>query len=138
MFRTNGIELAEHLRNHAIEPEYTDFEYLVLMLSPENTSEDIDRLMTALDSYEGKKTIDDPIYCFASEHERVMTIREATFAQSRVILAKNSEGRICAATSVSCPPAVPIVMSGERITKEDIKLFKHYGIEKVNVVVEKK
>jgi arginine/lysine/ornithine decarboxylase len=81
--------------------------------------------------------ISDPIYASPYEHEQAMTIREATFAQSREILAKNSEGRICAATTVSCPPAVPIVMSGERITKEDIRLFKHYGIEKVSVVIEK-
>lgn len=135
--RTTGYGLADHLRKNMIEPEYTDFEHVVLMLTPENEKEDIDRLIFALDSYEGERMIADPIYSSPTEHEQAMTVREATFAPSRVILAKNSEGRICAAPKVSCPPAVPIVMSGERITKEDIRLFKHYGIEKVSVVIEK-
>ncbi|MBQ8413658.1 MAG: amino acid decarboxylase [Clostridia bacterium] len=133
-----GKELAEHLRSRGIEPEYSDFEYTVLMLSPRNTDEDIQRLLVALDAYEGERCVPDPIYALPIAHEQAMTIREATFAPSRVILAKNSLGRICAAPLVSCPPAVPIVMSGERITKEDIRLFKHYGIEKVSVVIEPK
>lgn len=135
--RTTGFQLSEHLRGNLIEPEYTDSEHVVLMLTPDNGKDEIDRLIFALDSYEGERMISDPIYSSPYEHEQAMTIREATFAQSREILAKNSEGRICAATTVSCPPAVPIVMSGERITKEDIRLFKHYGIEKVSVVIEK-
>ena len=132
-----GCEIASHLRACGIEPEYSDSEYTVLMLTPENTYDELEGLVAALSSYEGERRIGNPIYVPPMKHEMAMTIREATFAPSREILAKNSLGRICAATSVSCPPAVPIVMSGERITKEDIRLFKHYGIEKVSVVIEK-
>ena len=73
----------------------------------------------------------------AHNAEKVLSIREAMLSAHKKIAAKDAVGRICAAPSVSCPPAVPIVMSGERITKEDIRLFKHYGIEKVSVVIEK-
>ena len=134
--RTGG-GLASHLRENGIEPEYSDSEYTVLMLTPDNTDAELDRLLSALDSYGGDRRISDPLPVPPIKHEMAMTIREATFAPSREILAKNAAGRICAATSVSCPPAVPIVMSGERIMREDIRLFKHYGIEKVSVVIEK-
>lgn len=129
-----GKGLASHLRECGIEPEYSDLEYTVLMLTPDNTVEQLDRLVSSLASYEGEKLINRPVYAPPIEHESAMSIREAIFAPAREILANNSLGRICAAPMVACPPAVPIVMSGEVITKEDIKLFKYYGIDKVNVV----
>ena len=66
--------------------------------------------------------------------EQVMTIREAIFATRETISVENAEGRICGAPVVSCPPAIPIVVSGERITLEAIELFKYYGISKIEVV----
>ena len=65
-----------------------------------------------------------------------MNIREAIFADSESIKVESALGRICASPTVFCPPAVPIVISGERITSNDIELFKHYGIETVNVIKE--
>ena len=63
-----------------------------------------------------------------------MSIREATFAASETIDAAESLGRICAAQTVSCPPAVPIAISGEEINENTVKLFKTYGIKKIKVV----
>ena len=45
-----------------------------------------------------------------------------------------AEGRVCAAPSVSCPPAIPIAVSGEIITAGHIRLFEYYGIEKIAVM----
>ena len=47
---------------------------------------------------------------------------------------ENAEGQICASPCVSCPPAIPIAVSGERITREHVTLFKNYGIETLDVV----
>ena len=47
---------------------------------------------------------------------------------------KSAVGRICAAPTVSCPPAIPIAVSGERITREHVALFEAYGIEEIDVV----
>ena len=133
-----GEELVSHLRANGIEPEYSDSEYTVLMLTPENSDSELELLLNALKSYNGAKRIAEPFYCPPTQHESPMTVRQAIFSKNKLISVKSSVGRICAAPSVSCPPAVPIVMSGERITKEDVKLFKRYGIEKVSVVVEDK
>ena len=45
-----------------------------------------------------------------------------------------SVGRIAAAPTVSCPPAIPIAVSGEVITEEAVALFKYHGMETVAVV----
>ena len=63
-------------------------------------------------------------------------MREATFAESETVKAESALGRICALPTVSCPPAVPIVVSGEKITKADIELFKFYGVDEIDVVKE--
>ena len=125
--------LADHLREGGIEVEFSDSEYTVLMLTPENTDADSDRLLSALSTVEVGE-IKEEDYLIPKPHCSEMTIRDAVFAPNELISAEKSVGRICAAPTVSCPPAVPIVISGERITKEDVKLFKYYGIEKVSVV----
>ena len=128
-----GESLAKHLRCRDIEPEFADSDYTVLMLTPENTESDYDRLMNALSSY--TKSKEDRAACAVKPHERAVSIRSAILSPSEIIPSRKAEGRICASPTVSCPPAVPIVISGERITAEDIKLFKHYGVEAVSVVI---
>ena len=46
-----------------------------------------------------------------------------------------SLGRICGLPTVGCPPAIPIAVSGERITQEAVALFAYYGIQQVDVLV---
>lgn len=130
----SGISLAEQLRSHQIECEYADLEYIVCMATPENTEEDFVRLSEAIGSnevpYESKETLQ------AVKCKSVMTIREAMFLRHETISVADSLGRICASPTVSCPPAIPIVVSGEIIDENAIYLFKHYGIERVDVVKE--
>jgi arginine/lysine/ornithine decarboxylase len=49
---------------------------------------------------------------------------------------EESLGCILAGPSVSCPPAVPIVLCGERIDEAALRLFRYYGIESCQVVRE--
>lgn len=128
-----GRSLAEHLRGQGIECEFSDSEYTVLMLTPENSSSNLERLLSSLES--AARAEKSPISPTPTPHNRVMTIREAIFAESETVRVENSLGRISASPTVSCPPAVPIVISGERITSEDIALFKHYGTGFVDVVI---
>ncbi len=130
----SGVNLAMHLRERGIEVEFSDEEYTVLMLTPENTEDDFDRLLSAVSSFNNVKFDDAFITHAPKRHQAEISIREAIFSPCEIISAEQAEGRICAAPTVSCPPAVPIVISGERITKEDTLLFKYYHIEKVSVV----
>ena len=45
-------------------------------------------------------------------------------------------GRVCAMPTVSCPPAIPIVVSGERVGPAAIELFTRYHVETVAVIRE--
>lgn len=129
-----GAALAAHLRKRGIEPEFSDNDFTVLMITPENAEGDFESLVSALSDYkpEAKSTT-----AFSSiPHARVMSIREAILAPSESVPATEAEGRICALPTVSCPPAVPIVVSGERITAQDIRLFEYYGIHEIEVVIE--
>lgn len=127
-----GVRLAEMLRNYSIESEYADANYLVCMISPENYPEELDYLVECL----GKNTYGTAANVNLSplRSEQVMSIREAIFAEREIISVENAVGRICGAPAVSCPPAIPIVVSGERISDEAVQMFQHYGISKVEVI----
>ena len=60
--------------------------------------------------------------------------REAIFSPSKTVPTVEAVGRICASPTVACPPAVPIVMSGEEITESAASLMLYYGIEEIEVV----
>ena len=63
-----------------------------------------------------------------------MSIREALMSVSEERNVGDCEGAILANAAVSCPPAVPILISGEVIDKDAIAAFEYYGIEKCFVV----
>ena len=56
------------------------------------------------------------------------------FAPQERIPVQQALGRICAMPTVSCPPAIPVVVSGEEITPAAIALMQRYGIEELSVL----
>lgn len=128
----SGIQLAQLLRENGIECEYADPEFLVLMLTPENDPADLDHLIQILGKAPAAPL---PRACLPlAQGEQVCSIREALFAPHEVISADQSLGRICGAPTVACPPAIPIAVSGERIGKDALALFAHYGVTTVDVL----
>lgn len=128
-----GCELAELLRDRNIESEFADSKYLVLMATPDNTDRDLECLSNALASVMRKKPITStpPKYPRA---EQVISIREAMLSTTETVRVEEAQGRICGTPAVSCPPAVPIIVSGERVTDEVIDLLKFYGTEYIKVI----
>ena len=63
----------------------------------------------------------------------VYIVLAVTFGYT-MIVAETALGRICAMPTVSCPPAIPIVVSGEVIPAQALPLFARYGIGRVAVV----
>lgn len=126
--------LAIFLHKNRIEPEFYDSGTLVFMVSCENDRFDTDRLLEALCGFPGQRCESDKKVCLGFAAQRVMSIRSAMLAQSELLPVCNAVGRVSADPTVSCPPAVPIVVSGEMITKEAVDLFEKYGIDRVSVV----
>ena len=63
-----------------------------------------------------------------------MSVREAAFSPSVELDVENACGRVLAVSNVACPPAIPVVVCGERIDEKAIECFKYYGIERCRVV----
>ena len=127
-----GQTLAQRLRQRGIECEYADRDFLVLMATPENTPEAYTQVAEALGRCSGNTQT--PLLPVA-RGERVCSIRQAAFAPRETVDAACSLGRICGLPTVGCPPAIPIAVSGERITQEAVALFAYYGIQQVDVLV---
>ncbi|MBE6625569.1 MAG: amino acid decarboxylase [Ruminococcaceae bacterium] len=130
-----GYELAQLLRERGIECEFSDRDFCVMMLTPETGEAGLSRLVRALSDIQKKEKIDE-IPPVIAKAERVMTVRNATLSCSEIIPASESLGRILASATVGCPPAVPILVCGERINEAAVRAFEYYGIEKVAVVTE--
>jgi arginine/lysine/ornithine decarboxylase len=128
-----GTELAELLRQKDIECEFADPDYLVLMLTPENTEEDLARLQAALLGIPRKAPIEVPP-AMPGRGEQVLSIREAMLSPSEEVCVEEAVGRILASPSVGCPPAVPLLVCGQRITAADLPRFRYYGIDRLRVV----
>lgn len=130
-----GREIGDILRENGMEPEMTDSYFAICMVTPQNTRQEIDHLYDVLKSIPRKAPVEKKIIS-APKGERKMSIREASMAKSETVSADKAEGRICAGVIVPCPPAIPIAVSGEVISRESIELFKEYGIDRVEVVNE--
>ena len=128
-----GQELARSLRKQNIVSEFADPDFLVLMLTPENRQSELDALETALLTIPRKTPISEKPLVF-SPCQRVCSPREAMLSPMQTIPVEESEGRILAAATVGCPPAVPIVVSGERIDAHAIRCFQYYGIPHCSVM----
>ncbi len=128
-----GDALSNHLRKHNIEAEFYDDDFLVLMITPQNSIKDFDCLKNAFLKINPKPEIKKKILTFSPPVTK-MSIRDANFCDFETIDVKKSLGRICSAQTISCPPAVPIAVSGEEITENVIELFKAYGIVKIRVI----
>ena len=128
-----GNQLGELLRAAGIECEFSDPDYTVLMPSPRTMERDWQRLQDALDRI-GRQTALPEIPVSAPEPERVCSIREAMLSPRETIPAAQAEGRILADSDAGCPPAVPILMPGERISREVIANFRYYGREELAVI----
>lgn len=127
-----GTALADRLRQGGVECEYADGDYLVLMATPENTLSDFDRLLAALG--ENRAHYAPHASLPLAKGERVCSIREALFAPQETLPFRQALGRVCGAPTVSCPPAIPIAVSGERIGEEALALFRNYGVQTVDVL----
>ena len=132
----SGEELAEMVRKHQIECEFADEEYLVFMFSPASRALDFERVITAFEQIPQKEKKHLPKSPAPTLSEVRLTPRQAILSRCETIPTEQAEGRIAASPTVSCPPAIPIVLSGEVITQDVIECLLYYGVHTVSVVKE--
>ena len=128
-----GLELAARFREDNIEPEFADRDHFVLMLTPElppDAPESIARAFGKIPKRDADM-VQPPVFL---PGENVLSIREAMLAEAEILPVGQCIGRILATPSVGCPPAVPILVCGERITAHTLRCFEYYGITECCVV----
>lgn len=130
-----GEALAALLQTQGVVCEFADPDYLVLMLTPKIGGDGLKQLEKILLSIPMSTPIADQppiLHC----PRKVMPVRQAVLSDSETIPAEDSLGRVLAAATVSCPPAVPVVVCGEEIDEQALDCFRYYGIADCTVVRE--
>ena len=118
------------LEKQGVVCEFYDPDYTVMMLTPETDLSILSKALNAIPKREAITEKAPPL----TVCQKVLSIREAVFSQSEELPVTLCNGRVLADTAVSCPPAIPIVVCGERIDEKAVKLFKYYGINSCRVV----
>ncbi len=134
-FGYTGVDFAAHLRENGIECEFADQDFVVLMPPTDVGTEELAHIETVATSLAQKEpiTVSPPAL---AKSENALRIAYALLWPSETVAIEDSVGRILASPSVSCPPAVPIVLCGERIDEAAVSAFRYYGVEKLRVVIE--
>ena len=130
-----GEEVAAYLEQHRIVCEFADLDYLVMMFAPSHTEEDFRRLTTALCALTKKEALTD-LPPKMSRPQVKTSLRDALFAPAEVLPLAECIGRVLASPTVSCPPAVPVLVGGEVVDETAAAVFRYYGYETLRVVKE--
>ncbi|MBQ8073962.1 MAG: amino acid decarboxylase [Clostridia bacterium] len=130
-----GDQLHDALRAGNAEGEFSDPDFLVLMLSPEEGAAALARLERVLRAVPRREAIPDRPPA-QPRPVAVMPLKQALLSAAETVPLSRCEGRVLADPSVSCPPAVPLLVSGERIDAAALACFRYYGLERVSCVRE--
>lgn len=129
-----GTDAAEHFRSFGVEPEYADIAQVVLIATPFNSEQDFQRVENAICALPLGKEMFGTLPALPSLPPMLLTPREALFSSTEQVSLAQSVGRIAAETACPCPPGVPVVMPGEKITDEIAEFLRGYGIFSLKVV----
>ena len=128
-----GVELAGLLTERGIECEFSDPDYVVFMLTPENGLQclkELERVLLDLPRRE-PITVQPPAM---SRPEQWCPPRQAMMGAGQEREVQACRGMVLAGAMVSCPPAVPVVVCGEVIDDGAIKLMEYYGVHSCRVI----
>lgn len=132
-FGYTGDSFAEILKQTNLYTEFHDPDFVVLMLTPDHRDQDLQKILDILLSVPKKSPIEQTPPDF-SMPKQLLSPAKALYAPAEIINIEDSLGRIVAFSGVSCPPAVPIAVSGEQIDKNILSAFRYYSIKTVKVV----
>ncbi len=128
-----GYALSARLTAENIVDEFCDPDFVVMMLTPEIGKEGLSKIEQALASIPPK----DPIahrMPVLGKPMKAMSPRKALFSANKQLPVRDAVGKILASATVSCPPAIPVVVCGEVIDEDAVRVFEYYGIDTCRVV----
>lgn len=128
-----GDEVAEYLEQSGLICEFADPDYLVMMFSTANDDKDFERVQTVLCALPKKNALIDAAPVMGKPHT-AMSLREALFSPAEVLPTADCIGRVLASPTVGCPPAVPVLVGGEVVDKDAVRVFHYYGYQTLRIV----
>ena len=127
-----GAQLAALLAQRGLVCEFSDPDYVVLMLTPENGTQALVLVERALISIP-KQDCDLPLIPPLCRPERWCSPRRALLCAGEERDVRASRGMVLTDPMVGCPPAVPILVCGEVVDDAAIDLMTYYGVERCRV-----
>lgn len=128
-----GTDFAKKLKASGMYAEYADPDFVVFMLSPLFSDEEMKRLERALLSVPKKAPVLQ-LPPAVPQPKPLLSPADAVRRPSERLCAKQCENKVLALSAVGCPPAIPLVVCGEIIDRGVIENFKYYGIDFCNVI----
>ena len=133
----SGPDLVQALRASGVEPEWQQGDLVLLMGAPYQNRADWTVLAKALEALPiGDDLNGDSIKPWMIQEipERVMTTLQARRAKRSFVPIEESIGEILAENLTPYPPGIPVILAGERMTKE-IALYLSWLKEKKGRII---
>lgn len=123
----SGHKLLKYLRKCHMQAEMSDVSNVVLIITPFNTEDEIEKLYEALLKCPMDSIREETVDVIPYDIPKCMLIPyEALESDKEMISIEDSEGRICGNNIVPYPPGIPLIVMGEVIGSHEIDMIKYY------------
>lgn len=130
----DGNALAQALEGENIWPEMADSGHVVLILTAQDSEDDLHHLEEALQRHRNLLGTP-PILPPPPMPKPVRSLREALFAPVERLPLENCLGRVAAGQLAPYPPGVPVVAPGEVIGEKELAYLREIGYNNSDVPV---
>lgn len=134
-----GNTAGDILRAADVEPEYASGGLVILLPSCANSMQELTVLTKALGKLrqqrEKQAFLANSNPPLVTQPQIVLTPKEALLAKTQQVEVSAALGKTAAQAICPCPPAIPLVMPGERVGEEAVVALRAAGIKKLEVVI---
>lgn len=130
----DGHALASALEGENIWPEMADSGHVVLILTAQDSDEDLRRLEEALERHRDLLG-QPPVLPAPPLPKSACSLREALFAPVERLPLEQCLNRVAAGQLAPYPPGVPVVAPGEVIGEKELAYFREIGYNNLDVPV---
>lgn len=125
-----GDAFLRALAQRGVDAEMAMGSCVVLLLSPQISEEDVQKIADALREIPPRGTAHEEETAVREElPERIMDVRKAALSETETVPLNQAAGRVAAACAGCYPPGIPLVVPGEVISDETVQRLLDAGDE---------
>lgn len=124
--------LTSYFKAQGIAPEAVLGGWAIFLLSPMNTTRDLNRLSSALEKWFYPQSLPETEELIRPR--RAVPMDVALRCRWEEVPVEQAQGRICYQVTSACPPGIPVLLPGEYICYSCVKFLKKCGISSVKVI----